>query len=108
MKAIDKKDGTRIDLSDWCCCDSNGTEYRWKDLILIPEEGETVNPKYLHDNKNRKKLREKFAGQVMPTIISKISYSTIIGPETMLKKKIAKAAVEFADLLIDELNKETK
>ena len=97
MRAVRKSDHYYFELCDECY-DRDGNDYLWKDLILIPNENEEVHcgPK----QERTQELRERYVGMAMQGIISTSEISIL-----KHKEEAVKEAIEFADALIEQLNK---
>ena len=107
MKAIRKSDGLVFDLSEFVY-DTNGNEYQWDEVTLIPS-------KWNADDLNH--LRQYTASQMMTGMMNGIMQSTLLMGQykkwaaregKTLVAIIASDAVDYADALIDEFVKRGK
>lgn len=79
--------------------DKEGNEYHWKDITLVPSDGEEIIT--TPSQERERQLREGYAGMAMQAIIGNNKLCEK-DPDASL---ICKSAVEIADTLISELKK---
>ena len=97
MKALRLRDNFYLELKDEVK-DTKGIIYTFKELMLVPEDGEEVHYKLSENDKIE--LRQRYAGLAMQGMLANSSGKGVLSPNN-----VARGGGKYADALIKELDK---
>lgn len=97
MKALRLRDNFYLELKDEVK-DTKGIIYTFKELMLVPEDGEEVH--YTLSKNDKIELRQRYAGLAMQGMLANSFGEDVLSPDN-----VAKMSIKYADALIKELDK---